>query len=237
MMIKRVLVSALFFLVHIQDVFTQEFKLIQYATKAPGHKQCEDHPFITSLREATFSQNQLAQFLVDRLYILKFLEKAILNTEDSILFYRSHSYANELVKLSQVNPENLLKSPSISTAAQNYCKYLGSIGDKQKAIHLWLILLGETFGAQHMAKYFQKKFPMMGFSLKDYSPFPSLIQVRKNYMNWIHEQLSQTNLTQEEINEQIDSGYQFQLQAFDAAIQSVDRPSYFYSWFKFIFNY
>lgn len=200
-------------------------RLMQLAASHEGHRSLEQHPFMDALRKGDFSREQLAQFLQDKIYILQLLERNLDRNEMSQLspeeriFYRSFSYQEDLKSLlGQSEPIQ----PSDSAVA--YGDYLTRSNSEVAALHFWLILMGETFGAQHISGYISQKFPTVGDAAKNFEDL-KLISVRGHINRWADEQLDGSSI---EFKEEIGKGFEHFSSMFDAAYQ-VPSPSEGYS--------
>ena len=175
-------------------------RLMQIAATHDGHRKIENHLLVKALREKKFRREQVAQFFQDRIYILQILEHRLLadnqiDQDPAVFpkkaFYRSEAYQKDLEKLmgrwTQIEP---------SDAALNYGAYLSTASDESAALHLWLFLIGETFGAQHISHYINAKYKDAGDASQDFGNL-KLLQVRGHFNRWIDQKLNDTNLNYE----------------------------------------
>lgn len=201
------------------------------ASSHSGHFTLERHRLIDSLRDGNFRREQVAQFFKDRIYILEIIESIVdlgqseessaeswsqLPAEQKI-FSRAHSYREELKLL-----VGQWSSFQPSEAAINYGDYLETARPEVVSLHLWLFLIGETFGAQHISGYIAKTYPQVGAASKDFEGM-KLMTVRGVFNTWIDQQLANSSLEQFEeqsemdYSDEIGVAYSYMTELFDAA--------------------
>jgi heme oxygenase len=166
-----------------------------------GHSSLENHRFIKSLHKNDFSETQIAQFFRDRIYILKTMENVLANATESHelslldfrrlpakdkLFFRSFAYQDDLDRLLE---QTQGIAPPVSGSAIQYGEYLQNSQTEKVAIHLWLFLIGETFGTQSIGRRINERFHSVGIATRTFESFtPS--QVRKEVNQWIDQMIS-----------------------------------------------
>jgi thiaminase len=177
--------------------------LMRIASQHPGHRELETHLFIRALHSGNFYREQIEQFLEDRIYLLRKLEAKVFPDRllapphqehphfkaDSALFFRSRSYEIEQSTLLGIR-RYFQTQAHPSQAAEGYAAYLDQCTRDTAAIHLWLFLVGDTFGAQSMSSSIREHFHLFGKALTDFDG-QSLAHVRKIYNDWITEVLTE----------------------------------------------
>jgi len=142
------------------------------------------------------------------------------------VFFRSLAYEEEL-NLLIGNWVEIEPSP----AAIQYGEYLQGQSAEVVSLHLWLFLVGETFGAQHISDYIHAKFSYTGNASKRFEDL-KLMNVRRIFNLWISDQLEvrdplespnqlgsndQLNERNIDLENEIGLAYSYLLGTFDAA--------------------
>jgi uncharacterized protein with HEPN domain len=132
-------------------------------------------------------------------------------------------YREELLKLVG-NPSYF--QPTVS--AIDYGNYLKSARHEVVALHFWLFLIGETFGAQHISDYIAKKYPQVGEVSKNFEDM-KLMTVRGIFNKWIDTQFSadsDANYPGIDFKAEIGVAYAYMTHLFDAADTAPRVSSY-----------
>ena len=213
---------------------------MQIAYQHEGHKALHSHPFINRLHSGSIRKEQVARFFQDRVYVFRILEDLLmgsgalfpkdqnLSEEMKALFLRSRAYESDLLQLHGIK-EHELSNADIMPPSEAAFKYISTLHDAETetaALHLWLFLVGETFGAQSMGGSIHKKFPTTGLNATNFGNF-ELWNVRKIYTDWINQrfieaipELDNRELLPNEVKDaeiEIGRAYEAILKMFDAA--------------------
>ncbi len=173
-------------------------------------------PFVNALEQLQGRREQVAQFLQDRIHILKILEEKEFLFEgiaekDLSLFKRSDAYQEDLQNLTG----KWFKTP-VSSSAIEYGEYLDQLDPKKIALHLWLFLVGETFGTQSICTKILSNFPRVGKavkSLQDLQPMAALKKINA----WVDTQLLDNDFSPEEYEAEIKIAYDHSVAMFNGA--------------------
>lgn len=220
---KRLWILGLAFLFSVSAFAGVSQELMRLAMRDPGHRELEKHEFIQRLKNQSFEKEQVAQFFKDRIYFTEVMESILRESQDPFwklpsiltpsgrLFYRSFTYQQELRSLLGWSRE-----PSPSRAAIDYGEYLKTRSAEIVAVHLWVFLVGETFGAQHMSDYFQEKFKTVGVASKS---FESLTppEARRVFNRWIDRMVGESSV---DLEIEISAAYGFLIDTFDSALEA-----------------
>jgi hypothetical protein len=202
-------------------------QLMTIAYQHTGHKQLEEHPFITSLETGEFTERQIVQYFIDKAYILKEMEKYLSDQDvllhgtnfhslppDKKIFFRSHSYLKEVRATGGLfEDEGLPLSIPPSHEIVEYKNYLKGRPLDVVYVHIWLFLVGETFGARSIGAKINNKFPLLGLTAAHFEDL-DLKDVRVHYNNWIKSKLQNPNV---DFQTEIGIGYNYMIQVFNSA--------------------
>jgi hypothetical protein len=133
-----------------------------------------------------------------------------------LVFFRSIQYQKEAQKLIDAG----LEMP-VSSEAKQYGEYLKTQEKDIVAIHLWLFLVGETFGAQPMGRSIHNKYSELGQESTRFDGV-QISEARVLFNNWLLTQIDASKVDDYKV--EIGRAYEYLIKTFEAA-QNVSQKN------------